>query len=319
MSDNALASAEQPRALPWSVWLAMTRPGFLVITLVACLLGISMAALCGHGPDLIKATATVVLALLAHAAANVFNDFHDALSGADALNTQGISPFTGGARLIQNQRVSMKETRELALAIVIFLLPSGLLLAMHSGPGVLGLGLVGLLLAWAYSSPPLRLMAQGWGEITVGMVWMLVVVGADYVQRGAFSVIPVAVAFSYGLLIANILLINGFPDAPADEQVNKRTAVVCLGPQTAAYVYALVALLAHAWVVLGVHGFIHPGVALWGLSSLPLSLWAAGLLIKYAHQPQRLRPAIVLTIAAAVVHGLSMAMGFLLLSLGFFI
>jgi 1,4-dihydroxy-2-naphthoate octaprenyltransferase len=52
---------------------------------------------------------------------------------------------------------------------------------------------------------------------------------------------------------------------------------------------------------------------LWGLVSMPLSLCAFALLCKHADQPERLTSAIVLTIAAAVVHGLAMSAGLLTL------
>jgi 1,4-dihydroxy-2-naphthoate octaprenyltransferase len=136
-----------------------------------------------------------------------------------------------------------------------------------------------------------------------------VVVGADYVQRKHFFVIPVAVAVSFALLVGNILVINGFPDEVADAQVGKRTLVVRLGASWAAWAYLAFALLAYAWLVVGVWLFIHPEPALWGLVSVPLSLWAFLLLHKHADQPGRLTSAIVLTIAAAVVHGLAMSAG----------
>ena len=49
--------------------------------------------------------------------------------------------------------------------------------------------------------------------------------------------------------------------------------------------------------------------ALWGLASLPLSLVAVALLWRHHAQPQRLRLALVLGIAAASVHGLVLAAG----------
>ena len=294
----------------------MTRPGFLVITAVACMLGIAVAAACGYGPHVGTAMATLVLALLMHAAANVLNDYHDALNGADEANTHGLFPFTGGARLIQNGNVTLADTRQLAYALVLLLVPAGLLLAVKTGGGLVLLGLLGLFSAWAYSAPPLALMKRGLGELTVGMTWMLVVVGADYVQRGHFFFMPWVVALSLGCLIGNILLINGFPDALADAQVGKRTLVVRLGPRRTAYLYALQAALGYAWLGWGVWEFIHPEPALWGLVSMPLSLAAFVLLLKYAEQPTRLRRAIVLTIAAAVLHGLAMMAGLFSLSLG---
>jgi 1,4-dihydroxy-2-naphthoate octaprenyltransferase len=178
------------------------------------------------------------------------------------------------------------------------------------------LGLAGLLAAWAYSAPPLALMTRGLGELTVGLTWVLVVVGADYVQRGKFFFMPWVVALSFGLLVVNILVINGFPDAQADAHVGKRTFVVRAGPRLAALGYLLLVALAYAWVVAGVWLFIHPEPALWGLASMPLSLAAFVLLFKYAHQPSSLTPAIVLTIAAAVLHGVAMALALFYLSLG---
>jgi 1,4-dihydroxy-2-naphthoate polyprenyltransferase len=300
-------------ALHWRTLVQMTRPGFLVITAVACVLGTAVAVACGHWPNLWTALATLVLAVLMHAAANVLNDYHDALNGADDANTQGLFPFTGGARLIQNGLVSVQDTLDLANALIVFLIPCGLLLAFKTGGGLVLLGLMGLLLGWAYSAPPLALMKRGLGEVTVSLTWGLVVVGADYVQRGKFFVIPVAVALSFALLVGNILVINGFPDAVSDAQVGKRTLVVRLGTRHVAWLYLLVALLAHAWLVAGVWLFIHPEPALWGLASMPLSLWAFMFLLNNVDQPARLAPAIVLTIAAAVVHGLAMSAGLLTL------
>jgi 1,4-dihydroxy-2-naphthoate octaprenyltransferase len=296
-------------SLPWLTLVQMTRPGFLVITAVACVLGTAVAAACGHGPNVWTALATLLLAVLMHAAANVLNDYHDALNGADEANTQGLFPFTGGARLIQNGHVTTQDTHDLAKALIVFLIPCGLLLAVKTGGGLILLGLAGLLLGWAYSAPPLALMKRGLGEATVALTWGLVVVGADYVQRKHFFVIPAAVAVSFALLVGNILVINGFPDAAADALVGKRTLVVRLGVRWAAWAYLVFALLAYAWLVVGVWLFIHPEPALWGLASVPLSLWAFWQLHKHANQPARLTSAIVLTIAAAVVHGLTMSAG----------
>jgi 1,4-dihydroxy-2-naphthoate octaprenyltransferase len=105
-------------SLPWCTLVQMTRPGFLVITAVACVLGISVAALCGHGIHMWTTLAALVLAVLIHAAANVINDYHDALSGANDTNTQGLFPFTGGARLIQDGHVSVRDTYDSAKALL---------------------------------------------------------------------------------------------------------------------------------------------------------------------------------------------------------
>ncbi len=292
-------------SLPWRTWVQMTRPGFLVISLVACLLGTSIAMASGCELSVWRAFTTLLLALLMHAAANVLNDYHDALSGADQANQQGLFPFTGGSRFIQNGVVTVAQTRELVLALMLIVVPLGLLFAIYTGGGLLALGVLGLLFGWAYSAPPLALMTRGLGELTVGFTWFLVVVGADYVQRGNFVAMPFSAALSYGVLIANILVINAFPDALADAQVGKSTLVVLMGRRATAFIYLGLVLFAHALALT---------VSAWSLASLPLSLIAAFLLFTnhaQIHNAASLKSAIVLTIAASVVHGLSMSAGYI--------
>lgn len=292
------------------VVLRMARPGFLAITAVGCAIGIASAHAAGGGLSAGPALLTLLLALMLHAAANMLNDHADALNGADAANTQGLFPFTGGSRLVQGGVVQARDMRAVALALLALVVPGGLWLAWHSGPALLLVGLAGMLLGWAYSMPPLALMSRGLGELAVGLAWGLMVVGADYVQRGQFALAPMAAGASYALLIANILIANGFPDAAPDAQVGKRTLVVRLTPARAAWVYLALALLAHGGLAVLVAWGALPASVLWALASLPLSLAGAVLLRRHARHPERLRPALVLGIAAAVLHGLGLVAGF---------
>ncbi|PVY56346.1 1,4-dihydroxy-2-naphthoate octaprenyltransferase [Simplicispira sp. 125] len=294
---------------PFVLALRMSRPGFLVITAVGCLIGVASAASAGGGVSGPRAWVTLVLALLAHAAANMLNDHADALNGADAANTQGLFPFTGGSRLVQSGAVQASAMRTLAQVLLALVAAGGLWLALYSGPALVLVGLAGVLLGWTYSMPPLALMSRGLGELAVGLAWGLVVVGADYVQRGHFAPAPLAAAASYALLIANILVANGFPDAVPDAQVGKRTLMVRLGPTRAAWLYLALAVGAHALLAAAVLVRVLPQSALWALAALPLSIAAAVLLLRWSGNPERLRPALVLGIAAAVVHGLALAVG----------
>ena len=295
-------SWRQRAALHWR----MTRPGFLLITLTACLLGLATAATAGAmHPG--AALVTLLLACMAHAGANVLNDFHDALNGADAANDGAMFPFSGGSRLIQQGAVSAPQTARWAAWLLLPLVPAGLLLAWRGGPGLLVVGAAGLGLAWAYSAPPLQLMSRGLGELAVAAAWALVVVGSDFVQRGHFAALPAVLGATLGLLVACILLINGVPDAAPDARVGKRTLAVRLGGPGAARLYGVLALLAHGALAIAVWAGVAPRAALAGLLSLPLSLAAATLLWRHAATPARLKPAMGLSIAAANVHGLAMA------------
>ena len=284
-------------------WLVASRPGFLSVTAVAALAGIALSQSCGTGWDPIGAGATVVLALLVHAAVNLYNDYGDAIGGSDAINTERLAPFSGGSRVIQDRVFSAEQVREASVMLAILVTGGGLVLAARAGPGLVGIGMAGLAIGWAYSSPRVALMSRGLGELAVAAGWWLIVVGADYVQRHAFSEIAALAGVSIALLVAGILWAAEFPDRRADEAAGKRTLVVRLGPVRAAWVYAAMVTLAHGWVALWWWADWLPQTAWWALGSAPLSLAAAVGLLRHARQVERLRPAIGLSIAAATVHG----------------
>ena len=292
-------------------WIAAARPGFLVVTLVAAAVGIASSLACGATLRWPEALATVVLALLTHAAVNLHNDWGDALIGSDALNTDRVAPFTGGSRVVQDGIFTPAQLRDAVQLLGMVVIGGGVLLVARSGLGLVLIGLAGLALGWAYSHPRWALMSRGVGELAVALGWWLVVLGADYVQRRSFSAIPALAGVSLALLIAAVLWIAEFPDARSDAQAGKRTLVVRLGPQEAAWGYLALVLAAHVWLVGWWQALWLPTTAIWAVASLLPSLAAAALLLRRAGEPQRLRPAIVLTLLAAVLHGVLLAAAFL--------
>ena len=292
---------------PWLRYFLATRPAFLSVTLVAAVLGLATARVGGIDLDPLKATLTVLFAMVAHAGVNVINDYHDALNGSDAANTERVFPFTGGSRFIQNGVLSANATGVFGYALLAAVIPASLWLSLHSAAGLVGIGLAGLAVGWAYSAPPLQLMSRGVGEAAVAAGFLLIVVGADFVQRGSFSFLPVAAGLGYALLVANVLFINQFPDFHGDRAAGKRTLVVRLGPLGARWGYPLIVVLAHGWLILEIGRRELPPVAAIAALSLMFSLKAARLLMTHATEPGELEPAIKLTILAANLHGALLA------------
>lgn len=289
---------------PLAKYLAATRPAFLSVTLIGSLIGLATAHFGGYPIDLLKAGLTIFFALVAHAGVNVVNDYYDAMNGSDALNTERQFPFTGGSRFIQNGVLTRRQTGLFGYALLASVVPPGLWLAAHSAPALLLIGLAGLLVGWAYSAPPLKLMSRGVGELAIVAGWLLVCVGTDFVQRGGFVALPLLAGLPFALHVANILYINQFPDRKADAGAGKRTVVVRLGAEAAKWGYPLIALLAHGWLLAQVVGGYLPGYALVATLTLPLSLLASASLLRDASRPARLVPAIKQTILAANLHGL---------------
>ncbi len=300
--STALAPAEPLRdrlANPFARYVLATRPAFLTITLAGCLLGFAAVVSEGVAFGWTRALATLLLALLAHAGINVLNDYCDHLNGTDARNTQRLYPYTGGSRFIQNGVFTPKQVRGFALALFAATIAGGLWLLSVAGPGLFWIGLAGLGIGWAYSAPPLQLNSRGLGELCVACGFLLVVVGAAYVQRGAWSVSPWLAGVPYALLVTNILYINQFPDREADRASGKLHWVARLQPATAAWGYGLILLLAALALLAGMAMGMLPRAAALALVAWIPAVAAWRQLRRFAVTPERLVPAIRLTLLAA--------------------
>ncbi len=302
MTDTTIQEPRPATLRGLKKYLLATRPPFLSAALVPAVLGLATASYSGIPLHYAWALLTVLGALLAHAGINVLNDYYDALSGTDDLNQERIYPYTGGSRFIQNGLLSRRQTALYGAALMGTAALIGLVLLIGATAQLLWVGLAGLLIGWAYSAPPLKLNSRGLGELCVGLGFgVLIPLGADMVQRQAFDWLPVLVGVPYGLLITNLLYINQFPDRRADEACGKHHWVVRLGAERAPWGYVLIAAVSYVWVIALAYA-ISPWL-LAGLSALPLSIIAAMQLFKFARAPQRLAPAIRLTILAGMVQG----------------
>ena len=303
--EPSLAALPNPLA---RYFLAM-RPPFLLVSLGACLVGLATAYASGVPVDALKAVVTIVFAMVAQAGANVINDYHDAVSGNDASNTERIFPFTGGSRFIQNGVLTERQTLAFGTALFAATMAAGLWLMAVSGPDLFFVGLAGLFIGWAYSAPPLRLNSRGWGEACIWVAWMLIAAGADYVQRGSPNALPWIASAGYALLVTNVLYINQFPDARADAAAGKRHWVVRLGADRAARLYPAIGISAYACLIGGVAARALPATALVALLAFPLTLKAAADLQRHRREVSRLAPAIQATIGAALAHALLLSLG----------
>ncbi|MDD4912551.1 MAG: prenyltransferase [Sideroxydans sp.] len=306
--EPTLATFQNPLAR----YFAATRPAFITASLMAALIGLAVARHATLDFDVTLAVVTVLFALLAHAGVNVLNDYYDALNGTDAQNVERIFPFTGGSRFIQNGVLTLAQTRNFGFALLVGVALAGLWLMSRSAPQLIYVGIAGLFIGWAYSAPPFKLNSRGWGELCVAVGFLMIVVGADFVQRKAFNVAPFIAGTSYALLVANLLYINQFPDRTADTAAGKLHWVARLDVQHARWGYVLIVALAYLWLLLSVVLAWLPLLALLALFAFPLSVKAMRSLLQHAAQPQLLGEAIKQTIAAMMVHGALLSLALIL-------
>lgn len=114
-----------------------------------------------------------------------------------------------------------------------------LLMGLALGPVVLGATVVGLLLAWAYSAPPLRLKNNGWLGAAAcavcyeGLAWFT---GAAVLLSAFPDGRIVALALLYSVGAHGIMVLNDFKAIEGDRAMGVNSLPVQLGVQRAAYV-----------------------------------------------------------------------------------
>ncbi len=113
-----------------------------------------------------------------------------------------------------------------------------LLVALALGPWGFGAAVIGLLLAWAYSAPPVRLKRNGWwgnaacGLCYEGLAWFTgAAVMADGAMPGWRSL---ALAALYSAGAHGIMTLNDFKAVDGDRQMGIRSLPVQLGLDGAA-------------------------------------------------------------------------------------
>lgn len=128
-----------------------------------------------------------------------------------------------------------------------------LLVATALGPWGFAAAVAGLLLAWAYSAPPLRLKKNGWlgcaacGLSYEGLAW---VTGAAVMAGGAMPPLPsLLLAGLYSLGALGIMALNDFKAMAGDRQMGIRSLPVQLGAQRAAVVSSAVMALPQGVVI----------------------------------------------------------------------
>jgi 1,4-dihydroxy-2-naphthoate octaprenyltransferase len=222
-----------------------TRPKFFPASVLPVVAGTAWGFAAAGQLDGLSFLLALFATVCVHAGANVLNDVGDDEIGTDPRNEQRIYPYTGGSRFIQTGIMSRSGMFRLGVALMMAATVMGIWLIVREGTGILVFGLIGVLLAIAYSLGPWRLSSLGLGETSIGVAFgVLPVAGAAWVQSGVVDGDVVLFSVPIAIWVAAILLINEVPDIDADAASGKRTLPVRLGLPATATLYLAIHIAA---------------------------------------------------------------------------
>ncbi len=258
---------------------------YLPLTVIMVSLGTAIGAYEGHfhlGHFLLAMFGSI----LVHVTVNVINDYHDYVDGID-LNTQR-TPFSGGSGVLPSNLLTPKQAFWFGTICLLVAMAIGFYFVM-----VKGWWLFPLLLLAGFSAYFYNVYLARWhvGEIFAGLGFgPLLVLGSYYVQTGRYSWETLIASLAPGILTANLLFLNEFPDWEADRIGGRRHFVISLGKRDASYLFVALLTASYLCIIAGVVTKMMPAVALIGLGTIGFGWKTAKGAMKYYDNTEQLVP-----------------------------
>jgi 1,4-dihydroxy-2-naphthoate octaprenyltransferase len=248
-------------------FLRLSRLKFLAGGLVGGALGGAVAAYetgsFAWAPFLLAQATVVAFHLMTHYA----NDYYDRAADLRAART----PFSGGSGALVDGSLPPWVGLAAALACAALGTAGCIALALRGLAPAAALGGAIGILAWAYSAPPVRLLARGLGEIDCALVVAILVPLCTFASQSvALTPLALAITLPGGAAMFAMMLAVEYPDVRVDRATGKRNLIVRLGERAAAPLVVAACAAIYAGLALALLAGAPPALAILELLTLPL-------------------------------------------------
>ncbi len=222
-----------------------TRPWSFTMTFSSVTLASLIAALGGHFNPLFYAL-TLGGMIAFHAATNLINDFYDVKHAVDKVGapTTKYRPHPSAFGQVSPYTIRRWAALFFAVALV-----AGAYLAVLASFWIFLVIAVGLLGSFFYTADPVVLKSKALGEITVFVMWgLLIPLGSYLAETSRLAVQPVLASVPIGILVTLVLLANNIRDTEYDGSMTADTIAVRLGRDSAVKLYGTLLLLTYLFI-----------------------------------------------------------------------
>lgn len=193
---------------------------------------------------------------------NLFNDALDFKKGADTAQR------VGPKRATQSGMFTYQQVIRAALLFFLFATLFAVPLIAHGGWPILAIGVVSLVMGYAYTGGPFPLAYKGLGDLFVIFFFGIIAVsGVYYLQTLQWSGAAVIAGLQIGLMSTVLIVINNLRDVEQDKKVDKKTLAVRFG---SVFCLAEIGVLYYFSFALGLYWYLR---GYWHAFVLPLALF----------------------------------------------
>ena len=289
-----------------SYWLRAIRIRFLLASVIAVSLGLSVTWWHSGTIDIFQAALTMAGVIALHASVDLLNDYWDFKRGIDTRTKR--TGMSGGTGVLPEGLLKPKSVYN---AGILFLVIGGLI----GGYFVVLYGaVIGVILAFAiisiyfYST---KIVNWGLAEIFVAIKGTLIVMGTYYIQNSELTDVVVLSGIVVGVLSSLVLFVASFPDHDADKEKGRRTLVILFGRQKAVSIFYIFPIISYGIIIGCVAMSIIPVFCLISLAAIPVVISSIRKLKSSISDEDKIIPAMKSTLTFSRITGVLFVIGFL--------
>ena len=252
-----------------SVWLRAIRVKFLLASVIAVSLGLSLAWHSGHPIDILHALLTFAGVISLHASVDLLNDYWDFKRGIDTKTKR--TKMSGGTGVLPEGLLTPKSVYIVGIAFLIL----GAIIGIYF---VIIFGItIGLILGFAILSVifySTKIVNWGLAEVFVTIKGTLIIIGTYYIQSQSIDDFTILAGIVVGVLSSLVLFVTSIPDHDVDKEKGRRTLIIIFGKANAVKTFLIFPVLAYGIIIYGVVSGLFPIYSLIVLLAKPFLILA---------------------------------------------
>ena len=252
-----------------SVWLRAIRVKFLLASVIAVSLGLSLAWHSGHPIDILHAILTFAGVISLHASVDLLNDYWDFKRGIDTKTKR--TKMSGGTGGLPEGLLTPKSVYIVGIAFLIL----GAIIGIYF---VIIFGItIGLILGFAILSVifySTKIVNWGLAEVFVTIKGTLIIIGTYYIQSQSIDDFTILAGIVVGVLSSLVLFVTSIPDHDVDKEKGRRTLIIIFGKANAVKTFLIFPILAYGIIIYGVVSGLFPIYSLIVLLAKPFLIMA---------------------------------------------
>ena len=281
-----------------SVWFRVIRIRFLLASVIAVSVGLSLNLWQNFSIDWFDAILTFAGVIALHTSVDLLNDFWDFKRGIDMKTTR--TKMSGGTGVLPEGLLKPQTVYRVGITFLIigsaiggyFVFTDGVLIAIILGFAILSI--------YFYST---KIVDSGLGEFFVSVKGSMIVIGTFFIQSGEISPESILAGITIGALSSLVLFIASFPDHDADKSKGRKTLVIAVGKEKAAKLFWIFPLVSYSAIIIGLFSNLFPLTTVICFLSVPLMIKSGMELQKNYNAVENLIPSMSSTLLFGRITG----------------